>query len=243
VKRFFILAIIAFSLAHPVLAAADDTFAQGSRDYAAGHYEQAAANFNQAVATSPSVGALQNLGNAQWQCGETGLAILAWERAQWLDPLNPHSRENLRFARKTRLLEAPDLSWPEICSTWLPVNAWPWIAALSFWLAVSLVMLPGIFRWRKAGWHQALAAAGFAIFLLTIPAMIGVRTRAKIGVVLNRDTPLRLTPTAEAQSVARLAAGETARVQRERERYLYIRTATTSGWIDRTQFALIAREQ
>src|SRR5260370_26530131 len=49
-----------------------------------------------------------------------------------------------------------------ICSTWLPVNAWVWIACVSFWLAVALIMLPGILRWRKADWHQGLAAAGFA---------------------------------------------------------------------------------
>ncbi len=221
----------------------DDVFAQGSREYAAGHYEQAAANFGQAVENSPSAGTWQNLGNAEWQSGETGPAILAWERAQWLDPLSPNARGNLRFARKARLLEAPDLVWYEICSTWLPVNAWPWIASLSFWLAVGMVMLPGVFRWHRAGWHQAIAAAGFAIFLLTLPAMVGVHTRAKIGVVLARDTPLRLTPTSEAQSIARLAAGETARLERERGRYVFIRTGTATGWIDRTQFGLISRLQ
>ncbi len=224
-------------------AFAQDFFAQGSREYAAGHYEQAAASFNQAVETAPSAGAWQNLGNAEWQSGETGPAVLAWERAQWLDPFAANPRGNLRFARKAHLLEAPDLLWYEICSTWLPVNLWPWLASASCWLAIALVMLPGILRWRKAGWHQALAAAGFAVFLLTIPAMVGVHTRTKIGVVLAQDAPLRLTPTSEAQSVARLAAGETARLERERGRYLFIRTGTAAGWIDRAQFGFIARNE
>jgi hypothetical protein len=220
-----------------------EAYAQGSREYAAGQYEPAAASFGQAVESAPSAGAWQNLGNAEWQCGQTGPAILAWERAQWLDPLSPNSRGNLRFARKARLLEAPDLVWYEICSTWLPVNAWPWIASLSLWLAVGMVMLPGVFRWRRAGWHQAVAAAGFAVFLLTLPAMVGIHTRTKIGVVLARETPLRLTPTSEAQTVARLAAGEIARLERERGHYLFVRTGTTTGWIDRAQFGLIARLQ
>ncbi|HEX3797626.1 MAG TPA: hypothetical protein VH413_02900 [Verrucomicrobiae bacterium] len=242
-KRFLVLAFAIYFAGQCLAGAADDFFSQGSREYAAGHFDLAAANFNQAVETSPSIGAWQNLGNAEWQCGETGLAILAWERTQWLDPLDARSRDNLRFARKMRLLEAPELSWPEICSSWLPVAAWPWVAMFSFWAAVGMVLLPGIFRWRKAGWHQAIAAAGFAIFLLAIPAMIGVHTRTKIGVVLVRDTPLRLTPTSDAQSIARLAAGETARLERERGHYLFIRTANASGWIDQTQFALIARER
>ena len=220
-----------------------DPFTQGSLAYAAGDYEHAAALFRQSAAASPAPGTLQNLGNAEWRCGHSGPAILAWEQARWLDPLSPNPPANLRFARKARLLDAPDLVWYEICSTWLPVNAWPWLACLSFWLAAAMVMLPGIFSWRKAGWHQALAAACFAIFLLTLPAMLGVHTRSKIGVLLPRETQLCLTPTAKGQTIARLAAGETARLERQRGPYLFIRTATAAGWIARAQFSLIARNQ
>jgi tetratricopeptide (TPR) repeat protein len=221
---------------------AQDFFAQGARAYEAGHYDQAAASFEQAFTREPSVGALENLGNAEWQRGNAGRAILAWERAQWLDPRNTSARENLRFARKTALLDAPELPWYEICSTWLPANAWPWVACGSFWLAAALVMLPGIFRWRKSGWHQAVAAACFAVFLITLPALAGVQTRSELGVILLHDAPLRLTPTADAEAVARLSGGEIARLQRARGDFLFIRTATASGWIERGQFALIARE-
>jgi hypothetical protein len=221
---------------------AQDFFAQGAQAYEAGHYEQAASMFRQAAAKQPSVGAWQNLGNAQWQSGRAGSAILAWERAEWLDPFDVNSRADLRFARKATLLEAPELPWYEICSTWLPVNVWPWVACLSFWAALALVMLPGIFRWRKSGWHQACAAACFAILLLAIPALFGVHTRSNLGVVLESATPLRLTPTADAQTVAHLPGGEVARLQRERGDFLFVRTANSSGWIERGQFALIARD-
>jgi hypothetical protein len=103
-------------------------------------------------------------------------------------------------------------------------------------------MLPGIFRWRRSGWHQGLAAACFAIFLLAIPALFGVHTRTSLGVILESATPLRLTPTADAQTVAQLSGGEVARVQRERGNYLFVRTGNSSGWIERGQFALIARD-
>ena len=242
--RFLLCLLIGIVLPFPVSPLfAQDFFTQGRRAYEAGHYEQAAANFGLAATTLPSVGALQNLGNAEWQSGRVGPAILAWERAQWLDPFSPNPRANLRFARKSRLLDAPDLPWYEICSAWLPANAWPWVASASFWLALTLVMLPAIFRWRKSGWHQALAAAGFAVFLLSLPALAGVQTRSKLGIVLARDVPLRLTPTAEAQTITRLPDGETARLQHERGNYLFIRTPAASGWIERTQFTLIARNE
>jgi len=192
------------------------------------------------VAARPAPGTLPYLGNAEWQCGRSGPAICSWERAQWLDPFNANTRANLRLARKASQLDAPDLGWYEICSTWLPVNAWSWLACLSFWLAVAMVMLPGILRWRKADWHQGVAAAGFAVFLLTIPALAGVQTRSKIGVVLTKETPLRLTPTSEAQILTRLPAGESARLERERGQYVFIRTSAAAGWIERAQLGLIA---
>jgi hypothetical protein len=221
-------------------SAAQDSFALGSQAYEAGNYEQAAAAFRSAAAAAPASGVLHNLGDSEWQLGNTGPAILAWERAQWLDPFSPKPRDNLRFARKARLLEAPELVWYEICSTWLPANVWPWVASVSLWLAIALVILPGALRWPRAGWPQAVAAAGFAIFLLTIPALIGIHTRAHIGVILQRNVNLRLTPTAEGQPIARLAAGETVRLERRRGPYLFVRTPTAIGWIDRSQLAFIA---
>jgi hypothetical protein len=218
---------------------AADLFREGSQAYLAGGYEQSALLFREA-ATAPAPGALHNLGNAEWQCGRAGSAIFAWERSLWLDPFSPSTRANLRLARKTAQLDAPDLAWYEICSTWLPVNAWAWLACLSFWLAVAMVVLPGILRWRKADWHQGLAAAGFAVFLLTIPALAGIHTRSELGIVLAKDTPLRLTPTNDAQILTRLPAGEAARLERERGRYLFIRTGTAAGWVERAQLGLIS---
>jgi len=219
---------------------AEDVFQQGLDRYAAGGYEQAAVFFREAAVAAPAAGTWHNLGNAEWQCGHTGPAILAWERAQWLDPFNRNTRVNLRFARKTAQLDAPEFSWYEICSTWLPVNWWPWIACVSFWLAVAMLLLPGIFRRRRADWHQGLAAAGLAVFLLAIPALAGTHTRSRQGILLSKDTPLRLTPTADAQVLARLPDGEAARVERERGDFLYVRTGNAAGWVERAQFGSIS---
>jgi hypothetical protein len=101
-----------------------------------------------------------------------------------------------------------------------------------------MVLLPGILRRRKATWHQAIAAVALMVFLLSIPALLGVQTRARIGFVLEQDTPLRLTPTLEAQSITRLAPGDPARSVRVRGRYILIRTSRTVGWIEQDQFGL-----
>ena len=216
----------------------DALFQTGVAAYRAADYSVAAQAFRQSVTLQPASGALQALGNAEWQQRRTGDAILAWEQAIWLDPFNESARQNLRFVRKTAQLESPDLAWYEVISSWLPVGWWAWIAGCSLWLAVGMVLLPGILRRRKATWHQAIAALALMVFLLSIPALFGVQTRARIGFVLQEDTPLRLTPTLEAQSVTHLAPGEPARSVRARGRYLLIRTNRSIGWVEQDQFGL-----
>lgn len=217
---------------------AETLFAHGSEAYLAGDYSGAARAFRQAAQLHPAAGAFQNLGNAEWQLGHTGQAILAWEQSLWLDPFHRSAYNNLRFARKTAQLESPELTWYEVVSSWLPVNWWVWIAGVSFWLAVAMVMLPGIFRWRKLAWHQAMAAFGLAVFLLSVPAHLGVDTRSRIGFILQKNAPLRLTPTEEAQLITRLPAGEPARLERTRGSYLLIRTGHATGWVARDQLGL-----
>jgi tetratricopeptide (TPR) repeat protein len=220
-------------------APADALFRYATNSYYAGAYTEAAGAFAQAAELQPAGGTLQDLGNAEWLRGQVGAAVLAWEQALWLDPFNQLARGNLRFARRAAQLETPDLSWYEFVSTWLPANWWAWVAALSLWLAIGVSTVPGILRLRKAAWHQAIAACGLAVFLLSVPASIGVSTRARLGIVLIKDAPLRLTPTSEAQFITRLPAGEPARLERVRGDYFLVRASHAIGWIERNQFRLI----
>jgi tetratricopeptide (TPR) repeat protein len=222
---------------------AQDFFQTGLTEYESGHFEKAADLFGKAAAHSPGPGSLYNLGNADWRAGRPGPAVLAWEQAQWLDPFVRNATANLRFARRSLQLDAPDLSWYEICSTWLPVDAWPCLACVTFWLALAMVLLPGMFRWRRAGWQQGLAAASFAVFLLTLPALVGVHTRTRLGVVISAETPLRLTPTSEAQALTRLPAGTVGRVEARHGIYVLVRCGAYRGWLEAAQLGLIARLQ
>ena len=232
--------VVAFkSQAHLEGASADDFSKSGFEAYQAGDFARAARDFRDAAARQVASGTLQNLGNAEWQLGRAGAAILAWEQALWLNPFDKNSRNNLRFARTALQLDSPVLKWYEAGASWLPANWWAWIASGSIWLVVGMMTLPGILRWRKSSWQQAVAALGLGVFLLSTPAYFGVLTRTHVGFVLEKDTLLRLTPTAEAEGVTRLAAGEPAHWVRAQGNYLFIRTSRNAGWIERSEFGLI----
>lgn len=216
-----------------------DSFRVGINTYEQKDFALAATLFATVSTNEPSAGAFQNLGNAEWQLNRTAEAVVAWERALCLNPFDRNAENNLKFARETAQLESPELAWCEIASTWLPANAWAWIACGSLWFSAGVMLVPGVLRRRKSATQQAAVALGLGVFLLSLPANYGVLTRSQIGFVLKSETPLRLTPTAEAEATTKLSAGEPGRVLRVRGSYLLIRTRRTTGWVERGDFILI----
>ncbi len=219
--------------------AADDFFARGVELSGAGQYPEAAVAFQNSANAQPAAGTLVNLGLAEWQRGRAGAAMLAWEQARWIDPFDARAGANLKFARQVAQVDAPRLKWFEAASTWLPPNAWAWLTGASLWLATGLLVLPGIFRRRVAGWQQTLAALAFGIFLFCLTADAGVASRTQIGLVVKKNAALRLTPTRDSEIVSALPAGEPARKLRARGNYFFVRTTGASGWIERGEFQLI----
>jgi tetratricopeptide (TPR) repeat protein len=237
--RLVLLCLLSFFAYSAVSSPTQPAFNEGTNAYYASDFAHAARAFRKAAGESPAAGTFQNLGNAEWQRGQVGAAVLAWEQALWLSRFDKAAHQNLQFGRKAAQLESPELRWYEVISTWLPVNTWAWITGCSLWLAVAIMMLPAIIGRNRASWQQALAALSLMIFLLSLPALIGVYTRTGIGIVLHEGTPLRLTPTAHAQILARLTAGNPARVERTRGSFLLIRTPAGRGWVQREQLGMI----
>lgn len=217
----------------------EEWFRRGNEAYHARDFVASAQAFRQCIAQQPGAGVLQNLGLAEWRSGNVGEAVLAWERAGWLDPANRAAKSNLEFARENAQLEAPELAWYEVPSTWLSADAWAWIASLALWFTVGIIIVPVVLRKRRTTWQQALAAAGLVVFLISVPAQVGVWTRSRIGFVTGKGVALRLTPTVEAETLTPLAPGEPVRWVRARGNYLFVRTSRSNGWLEKKDIGLI----
>ena len=245
-RQLCFAAVIALSLAmitaqNSCAATPDERFDRASKAYAAGEFADAVYELRELVNDGHfASGALHNLGDAEWKVGRHGHAVLAWERALSLDPFNKNTEANLRFARYNARVDAPVLAWHERYSTALPGGWWIAIASAGLWGGVALLTLPRLLGWRRADWHQGVAAALLAIFLLSGPALLGVWKRSQFGVVLEDETPLRLTPTREAETLVKLSSGEMARVERERGEYFYVRAdGDRTGWVRKADFARV----
>jgi hypothetical protein len=237
---FFLLAPPAFSLSKPDLTP-QERFSKATQAFDERDYAEAAYQLRELSAAGQwSHGALHNLGNAEWKVVRPGYAVLAWERARTLDPTDRNTIANLRFARTQARLIQPSRPWYEQFSEWLPASIWLCIAGISLWGGIALLSLPRLLGWRRAGWHQGAAALLLAAFLLSTPALYGLYTRSLIGVALDDETSLRLTPTREGEELIKIPAGELARIERERGNYYYIRAeGDRAGWVEKRVFAKI----
>lgn len=238
-----IFVVIGVAFAAPMLTrVARDrvlSFEDGWREYSQGNGEKAAALWkDDSQAVSP--GLLHNLGNAEYKLGKLGPAVLAWERARALDPAFRNTTANLSFARGQAGLSEPEWAWHEKYSALLAPDVWLWIASGAFWLAAVLLALPPLLKRKRNAWTQGGAVAAIGVFLLTVPALAGIVSRGKVGVVLAAETLLRLTPTKEGEMLGKLAEGELARVEKSRGAYVYVRGASDrAGWVQREEFANI----
>ena len=242
IKACFVGIFIILVFAKNLFAAGEAHFREGMTAYEAGQFDLAARAFRDSLAENPAAGTLLNLGLADWYRGRPGEAILAWEQAGWLNPFDSFARENLSYARETALVNTPELTWFEQASTWLPANGWTWLSGGSLWLAVALVTLPGFFRIRKADWHQTVAALSLGVFLLGLAPSVGVVTRSNLGIVLENNTLLRLTPTQSAESVTTLPPGEPVRELRKHGDYLFVHTQNGDGWVECRQIGFLVPE-
>jgi Bacterial SH3 domain/Tetratricopeptide repeat len=114
--------------------------------YVAGHYGEAARIYEQEIARGVQDSAVYfNLGNAYFQQGDMGRAVLNLQRAEQLAPRDADIQANLELARQqTTELFAADLTGPVAVlagiTDWLTVNETA-VLVLVFWFLLGFLLL------------------------------------------------------------------------------------------------------
>lgn len=203
-------------------------------------------------AEGPTVARLFNLGNSYYQQGQLGRAILAYERAQLLDPRNKDLREVRDFAvRKTvdKLL-SPE-GWVrqlgDSIAYALPLSAWlvlcPLLLALSLagWVVFALSSDP---RLRRLTFYPALASLALSLVAGALIAhwLYAPQLAEQRVVILLPEVAVYAEPHESATPVTKLHEGSRLAL-RGQESGDYLRVELPdgqAGWIARRALERIA---
>ena len=251
-SRVFVATLLLFPLAlflSPCVLQADDELDAANSAYAYGNYEEAAKLFQQIIAARGySAPLCFDLANAEAKAGNTGAAMLNYERARYLAPGDRDIDHNLQLARKQAGLEPNSYRWWQIALR--SINWTVWLVLMG---AILLLIFVAI---TASAYTPALAPAlkisprllrnGFrAILFAGIPlclllgyvelATIGFNHRIEGVIVASKEATLLRSPFASADSIGKIPEGELVTVEDRHDDYLRIEGRDYHyGWIKQT---------
>ena len=150
--------------------------------YQAGHYSAAISIYEELILQGVDDAVVfYNLGNAYYQSGELGRAVLNLQRATLLEPRDQDIQANLELARaESGALDFPTAAGPlqslaNLTRAWLNLNETS-LLALGAWFAFAFMVL--IVRLTKPGTLRKLAQyLAIFILLLVIASTVSLGTR------------------------------------------------------------------
>jgi hypothetical protein len=193
-----------------------------------------------AVPPPVSAPAFCNLGKALVRDGKPGPAILAFERAQRLDPRDPSIAVNLQAVRQTAGLVVPPSTWWRSAARTLTMNEWAWSGSLALAFVCAAMSFSRFFPVRLRHLVNSLSAICAAAVLVAIGALWVRWPELSRAVVVNAHVTALIAPAESAGPVFPLAEGEIVTEKRALRNFVLVRTADgRSGWVSRTQIEQI----
>jgi tetratricopeptide (TPR) repeat protein len=216
------------------LAAAnpEELFAEANQAFSRGDFAEAAELYQSIVTTEGySAPLLYNLANSLAHGGERGKAILNYERAALLAPVNADIQGNLDKLRKESGLYAEQPVGLEWLVSLLSLDQWTLVAfaGLILLCATALIAL-----WRKPARVVAFPILAISsVFLLVGISAATISAKSfNPAIVLSSEARLLLSPFPEASSLGTIQEGRKVFILREYQDYAYVRDRSgRKGWL------------
>jgi len=226
------LILLLFSASAAAEQSGGDLFDRANKAYSKGDFSTAIKFYEQLTAESGyRAGVLFNLGNSYARSGQTGKAILNYERALRLSPADSDIKGNLQLIRKETGLFPREYSWSERFFRLLDLNQWM-ISALSFLLLLTALQLLSL---KISLPRQALRSISTACLILSVlsgAAALSRHQQWQPSVVTGEDSRLLLSPFDSSASTSSIKQGRLVYPQKRHGGFKYITAETGSrGWI------------
>ena len=212
-----------------------ESFALGATAYAGGDFVRAARHFADAARGAPrAANAWSNLGTAAFLAHDTANAVLGWQRALRLDPLDGATRSHLRRVRAPQ--ESGAARVPVV-----PARA-PSFVALLLWVIGWSVTARQSWR-RRPAWRMAAGTTLVAGAALAGAYSLERRFEGVSLAVVTSSVPLRAVPALGADTRSTPMVGEITEILERRGAWAHIRLdGGRDGWIPFERIALLGRD-
>ena len=233
VPIFLLLTIIlSVSVARPAESKIEAQFQQANETYSRGEYQKAIKQYTKIITEKGySFAVLANLANSYVQTGETGRAILNYERALRLAPSNSDLKSNLNMVRKNSGLFPRDPTWSERITNTLSINQWTVMAffSLLFCTISQLVAINGRVSQKIT---TGVTITTILIFCLAATATALRYQYYNPSVVITAKARLLVSPFKSSASIGTIQEGRLLYPEKSHGHYLYVTDETNrKGWI------------
>ena len=227
----------------PAQETSSQDFLAANKAYAAGDWNKAIQGYESLIIHAGfSASLCYNLANSYARNGQTGKAVLGYERALILAPDDPDTRHNLELLRLEKGLPAGDVSLAHQAGTLLGLNQWAVLAAILL-AALSLIQLAA---WRFPRSTRLVSALTGVCLLLLALSFAGIAIQYQgwqQAVIVSPQTSLLLSTFDGAASTGVIEEGRMVRVIKSHGNYALIKEVNGrggSGWIPNASFESIA---
>ena len=202
-------------------------------------YAFAVENYAACLEERESANLHHDMGVACYLNGDPGLAVLHLEKTCRMSMSAVSSQEVLSLIRRSEGLSNPQYGVIQQMARSLPEMVWMALMLVGFW---GMMIFGGYiyFMVKRASVYRDLAIFSFLIFLLAITACFGLYEDSRFGVLIAKENGLKVIPTQESEPFLTLKGGETAKLIRENNGFVFVETSSRArGWVAAEQFRLI----
>ena len=186
---------------------------------------------------SYSTAGLYNLANAYARQGKPGMAVLNYERASLLSPIDPDIDANVSYVRASSHLPAPSRSAFDRVVRIASPFALSWIGVIGL-VIVGVSALAAQLSSRHRWMRRLGMLFGISMISLTVANGIALWPTLHEGVVISAATPVRVSPVPMGDSLFVLNEADTVKITAEHEGFWLIQTrAGRTGWVSRSNVA------
>ncbi len=220
----------------------NDTFFKANRFYDDGSYKDAVLLYELLITQGVTSGNIYyNLGNAYYKVGETGKALLNYERAKKFIPDSEDLFANISFIKSALDVEQPEETYSIYRKIWrgirdaVSVSAWFIITAVLFF-SICLILGIGFINYRFRPKSHVISGTLILFLILSSICFFDAYNsgkKFKEGIIILPEADVRYSPSYSGVVAFKLLEGMTAQIIRRQEDWTHIRlNKEKSGWVE-----------